>query len=298
MLLAAQSDGRDLRKQLGATAPKDESDVVTVARRTSLQARLQCIDKEVPALHAELALYEAEDAAELVRLRRDLLAQKISLAEQRIKRLTESLDKARRAEAERAVDEARQMQRQVEALPQLRTLAAENIRLAEELRSRTKPIEAAEHDLKLSTDLVEKLSEQFGKTREKATAVGLTETIGQLLRKQRDKLHDPADFQRSVDDRSQAIDDVQFRLYELDEIRSNVANPEIFQSLMAEGSSRSDASIAEEPGKSRPRSSRQQAAASRPAQPQPDQLLRHAAGAGHHAAPAHPTDQRICPVHR
>ena len=174
------------------------------------------------------------------------------------------------------------MQRQVEALPQLRTLAAENIRLAEELRSRTKPIEAAEHDLKLSTDLVEKLSEQFGKTREKATAVGLTETIGQLLRKQRDKLHDPADFQHSVDDRSQAIDDVQFRLYELDEIRSNVANPEIFQSLMAEAPLPVDASIAEEPGKSRPRSSRQQAAASRPAQPQPDQLLRHAAGAGHH----------------
>ena len=185
-------------------------------------------------MHAELALYEAEDAVELVRLRRDLLAQKVALAEQRIKRLTESLDKARRAEAERAVDEARQMQRQVEALPQLRTLAAENTRLAEELRSRTKPIEAAEHDLKLSADLVEKLSEQFGKTREKATAVGLTETIGQLLRKQRDKLHDPAEFQRSVDDRSQAIDDVQFRLYELDEIRSNVANPEIIQLIMAE----------------------------------------------------------------
>jgi potassium efflux system protein len=234
LLLAAQSDSRDLRKQIGATAPKDEPEMLTVARRTALQARLQCIDKEAPALKAELALYEAEDSVELTRLRRDLLTQRIALAEQRIKRLTESLDKARRAEAERAVDEARQMQRQVEALPQLRTLAAENIRLAEELRSRTKPIEAAEHDWKLSTDLVEKLSDQFGKTREKATAVGLTETIGQLLRKQRDKLHDPADFQRSVDDRSQAIDDVQFRLYELDEIRSNVANPEIIQSIMAE----------------------------------------------------------------
>jgi potassium-dependent mechanosensitive channel len=234
LLLAAQSDSRDLRKQIGATAPKDEPEMLTVARRTALQARLHCIDKEAPALKAELALYEAEDAVELVRLRRDLLTQKIALAEQRIKRLTESVDKARRAEAERAVDEARQMQRQVEALPQLRTLAGEDIRLAEELRSRTKPIEAAEHDLKLSTDLVEKLSDQFGKTREKATAVGLTETIGQLLRKQRDKLHDPADFQRSVDDRSQAIDDIQFRLYELDEIRSGLANPEILQSIMAE----------------------------------------------------------------
>jgi potassium-dependent mechanosensitive channel len=234
LLLAAQNDGRDLRKQLGAGAPKDEPDALTLARRTSLQARLQCLDKEVPALQAELALYEAEDAVELVRLRRDWVGLKIALAEQHIKQLTEALDKARRAEAERAVEEARRMQRQVESLPQLRVYAAENTRLAEELQSRTKPIEAAERDLKLSTDLVEKLSEQFSKTREKATAVGLTETIGQLLRKQRVKLHDPADFQRSVDDRSQAIDDVQFRLYELDEIRSNLANPEIIPSLLAE----------------------------------------------------------------
>ncbi len=62
----------------------------------------------------------------------------------------------------------------------------------------------------------------------------MTGTIGQLLRKQRAGLHDPADFQRSVDVRSQAIDDVQFRLYELEEIRSSLANPEPLQLIMAQ----------------------------------------------------------------
>ncbi|HUE14370.1 MAG TPA: mechanosensitive ion channel domain-containing protein [Planctomycetaceae bacterium] len=235
LLLAAQTDSRDLRKQLVAEAPKDEPGAVSLARRTSLQARSQCIEKEVPALQAELARYEAEDAVELVRLKRDLLAQQIALAQQQIKQLTESLDKARRLEAERAVADARRMQ--VEAHPLLRSLAAENTRLAEELQARTKPIETAEHDLKLAKDLSEQLGEQFSKTREKAAGVGMTETIGQLLRKQRAKLPDPSDFQRSVDVRSQAIDETQFRLYELEENRSSVdlANPEpLIQKTLAQ----------------------------------------------------------------
>lgn len=232
LLLAAKGDSRDLRRQLGAEAPKDEPNALTVARRTALQARLQCIDEEVPALQAELARYEAEDAVELVRVQRDLLAQQITLAQHRIKRLTESLDKARRLEADRALAEAQRMQ--FEAHPLLQSQAAENTRLAEDLQTLTKPIETAEHDLKQAGDLFEKLREQFSKTREKAAGVGLTQTIGQLLRKQRAALPDPPDFQRSVDVSSHAIDETQFRLYELDEIRSSLAGQEPIQSILAQ----------------------------------------------------------------
>jgi potassium efflux system protein len=231
LLMAAQTSGRDLRKQLGAEPPKDEPSALSLSRRISLQARLHCIDEEVPALQAELAKYEAEDAVELVRLNRDLLAQQIALGQQNLKKLTELLDRARRREAERAVAETHRVQ--VDVDPLLRSLAAENARLAEELQSVTKPIESAERDLKQVGDLWDKLREQFSKTREKAAGVGLTETIGQLLRKQRAKLPDPPDFQRGVDVSSHEIDETQFRLYELDEIRSSVANPDpLIQQIM------------------------------------------------------------------
>ena len=72
LILAAQTDLRDLRKQMAVGAPTDEPPALTLARRTSLQARMQCIDQEVPALQAELARYEAEDAVELLRLKRNL----------------------------------------------------------------------------------------------------------------------------------------------------------------------------------------------------------------------------------
>ncbi len=192
LLLAAQTDSRDLRKQLNVEAPKDEPGAITLARRTSLQARQQCVEEEVPALQAELGLYEAEDAVELVRLRRDLQTQRIALEQQRIKLLTQAVDKARRVEAERAVDGARNVQQN--ANPLLGKLADENMRLAEDLQKLTKPIEVAERELKESGDLWDKLREQFSKTRNKADGVGLTETIGQLLRKQRVALRDPGRF--------------------------------------------------------------------------------------------------------
>jgi potassium-dependent mechanosensitive channel len=232
LLLAAQTDRRDLRKQLNVEAPKDESGALTLARRTSLQARQQCIDEEVPALQAELGLYEAEDAVELVRLRRDLQTQKIAFAQQHIKQLTQAVDKARRLEAKRAVAEAQKAEQHAD--PLLGRLASENMRLAEDLQKVTKPIEVAERELKESGDLWGKLRDQFSKTRDKADGVGLTETIGQLLRKQRVALRDPADFQRGVEVNSRAIDETQFRLYELDEIRSSLANPDpIVQEVLA-----------------------------------------------------------------
>ena len=95
-------------------------------------------------MHAELGLYDAEEAVELVRLRRDLLAQKIALAQQQIKQLTQAVDRARRLEAKRAVADAQKMQRR--ANPLLRSHAVENTHLAEDLQKLTKPIEVAERD--------------------------------------------------------------------------------------------------------------------------------------------------------
>ena len=116
----------------------------------------------------------------------------------------------------------------------LQSYAAENTRLAEEGRARTRPIEAAEKELKDSKAELEKLTEQFTNTRQKADGVGLTGAIGQLLRKQRAELKDPLVYQRSVDGHSQAIDEIQFRLYELDEIRSNAAKPEMIRTILAQ----------------------------------------------------------------
>jgi potassium efflux system protein len=221
-LLGMHDEFVEARKQLAAPVSKDESAPLALAHRTLVQAKLQALEQESPSLRAELAQYDAEDAVDLVRLQRDVLVQRIAGEERHIKAVTELLDQTRRAEADDAVAAARRLE--VESDPLLEALAAENLRLAEDSQKLTKPIETAEQELKKANTALETLTKQFAQIKQKADGVGLTNPIGQLLRKQRAALPDPP--QRSVDASSQIIDDVQFRLYELDEVRSSLANPE------------------------------------------------------------------------
>jgi potassium efflux system protein len=228
-LLAMHDEYVESRKQAAAPLSKDEAAALALAHRTVAQAKMQAIQQEAPSLRAELAQYDAEDGVDLVRLQRDVLVQRIAFEERHIKAVTELLDETRRAEADRAVAAARRLE--VQAHPLLQVQTAENVRLAEESQKLSKPIETAEQELKKANSALETLTKQFAQIKQKADGVGLTNPIGQLLRKQRAALPDPP--QRSVDASSQVIDEVQFRMYELDELRSSLANPEpIIQDIL------------------------------------------------------------------
>ena len=221
-LLAMHDEFVEGRKQVAAPLSKDEAAATALAHHSLAQAKVQALEQEAPCLRAELAQLDAEDAVDLVRLQRDVLVQRIAGEEHHIKSVTELLDKTRRVEGDRAVAAARRLE--VETDPLLQAQAAENLRLAEESQKLSKPIETAEQELKKAKAALEKFTKQFAQIKQKADGVGLTNPIGQLLRKQRADLPDPP--QRSVDASSQIIDTMQFRLYELDEIRSGVANSE------------------------------------------------------------------------
>ncbi len=230
-LLALHDEIVDQRKHAAAPLAKDEAATLVLARHAAAQAKVQALEQEAPSLRAELLQFDAEDAVDLVRLQRDVLVQRIAFEEHRIKEVTELLDKTRRAEADRAVAAARRLE--VEAHPLLQALTAENTRLAEDSQKLSKPIETAEEELKKAKAALEKFTMQFAQIKQKADGVGLTNPIGQLLRKQRADLPEPP--QRSVDASTQLIDEAQFRLYELDENRSSLANPEpIVQSILSQ----------------------------------------------------------------
>lgn len=221
-LLVLHDEVVDLRKQVAAPLSKDEAVPLVLARRTLVQSRVQAIEQEGPFLRAELAQYDAEDAVDLVRLQRDVLVQRIAFEENHIRTVTKLLDLTRRAEADRAVAAARRLE--VDSHPLLQAHTADNTRLAEESQKLSKPIETAEEELKKAKSALESLTQQFAQIKQKADGVGLTGPIGQLLRKQRAALPDPP--QRSVDASTEVIDKAQFRMYELDELRSSLANPE------------------------------------------------------------------------
>jgi potassium efflux system protein len=95
----------EARKQLSQTPPQDEDPVLSNARRTLAQARLQVLEAEGPALSAELARLTAESSLQIPRYRVELAQKKIAQREAEITKLKSRQDEQRRDEAEEKRDD-------------------------------------------------------------------------------------------------------------------------------------------------------------------------------------------------
>ncbi|REJ88566.1 MAG: potassium transporter KefA [Planctomycetota bacterium] len=233
-LAAASEKVIELRKQLGALPP-GEPPLLSAARRVELRARQLVAELESPALEAELAKYDAEEATNLLRLQRDLRTQEVALAERELALLADQVKTARASAAQIAVEQARDEAVVVD--PLLRSYADRNQQLAEAVKSLTRRIEDVEAEAKTSQETHSSLRKQFDKTRKKVETVGLNSSIGVLLRRQRIALADPSQWRVAIHDRQQRIDEAQYDLLEYDEERQELADPDaIIQEILTQAS--------------------------------------------------------------
>ncbi len=217
--------------------PTDEPALLNTARRTEMAARRLAFESEIPALENELAKYDAEEVADLVRLQRDLCTQEVALAERNLNLLKEQIKKAQAVAAEEAVRKARD--EAIAADPVLESYAERNRNLAEVAKSITEQFDAADADLKTAREVHDQLLRQFEQTCKKVESVGLTSSIGALLRKQRASLPDVRKRRAAVGNRRKTIDDTQYELFEYDDERQELANPDLLvQSIMVNADAR------------------------------------------------------------
>lgn len=215
VLLSAPERLAENQKQLDATAPTDEKPLITLARRTELLARRQMLLCEAPAIQAELAMYDAEEAVGLLRQQRDLRAQEVALAEKHLA-LLDQLVKKKRAEADaEAVRQAREDA--IRAEPALKDLARRNEELAEAAPGLTHKIELAEKELQTVKLDLEDLKKKFKKTTDKIDRVGLTGAIGLLLRKERAELPNLAERRNNIRNRRKLSEQTQYELFKYDD---------------------------------------------------------------------------------
>jgi len=222
LLFSAPQRLSEIQTQLDAPPPPEEAAEVTKARRTELLARQRAAELEIPALQNELAKRDAEDAVDLVRLQRDLYNQRVALAEQELQRINNRLRDARARASQEAVDQA--AEEAVAAQPLLRAFAEENRRLTVDALELTEPIEktVTEHELAAST--LAELQQDFEQTKARVKSVGLTNSIGSMLRNQEIDLPDTRVYENRVQRRQRTIDDVQFQLFEYNDQRSEIAH--------------------------------------------------------------------------
>ncbi|HPM79692.1 MAG TPA: mechanosensitive ion channel [Candidatus Anammoximicrobium sp.] len=225
LLFSAPQRLQEIDGQLQSPTPADEPSLLTLARRTELEARRLAIEQEIPAYQNELAKYDAEDALDLVRLQRDWRIQEVAFAERQFQLLDSRVKQLRAAAAGEAVRQAEE--EAVRAQPLLRDYAARNRELAEKAQTLTQQIGQTEHALRDAEALLESVQQEFQQAKEREQSVGLTKTVGAQLRKQEAALPDVRKYRQNIRTRQQTIEDVRYELFELEEERNALAQPEL-----------------------------------------------------------------------
>lgn len=217
-LLSANQRLAEIQQQLDTAAPADEPRLLTEARRAELLVRRMLIDAEQPALQNELAKYDAEDAADYLRLERDVRAEEIRLRTDELQMLQALLAKRRAADSAEALLRARDA---VEAAPApLKAAAEENVALAETAHALTQPIEEVRRQFEKRKGRLEAVQKQFANTERQVREIGLTGSIGALLRRQKGDLPDLRRLAKDVQYRKALIEDTQYDVFQYSDERS------------------------------------------------------------------------------
>lgn len=217
-LLSASQRLADIQTQLETPAPADEPPLATAARRAELQVRRKLIEAEQPALQNELSKYDAEDSHDLLRIERDVRVRQIALATAELESLQAQLARQRAADSaaalQAAIDESA-------ATPELlKPFAEENIEFARAADALSLPIEETHAKLEKTKARLEEVQKQFADTRQRVNEIGLTGSIGALLRRQRVALPDVKKRQQNLQARKTLIEDMQYQLFDYNDLRA------------------------------------------------------------------------------
>ncbi len=229
--LASQAPATDLHPDLAA------------AKSIEMAARRMALEAEAPALESRIAKFDAEDAADLLRMQSDLAAKQTAFAEQQLQKLRDEVKAARDAAAEESVRKARL--EAIVAAPALKHLAERNQELAETEQAIYKQLSTAERDLKAANEAFESLDRQFKLMKQKVETVGLTSSVGAQLRRQRATLPDINQRRQAIAKRSATTDEVQYQAIEYDDERQTLGDADaVVASILAEAPPRDGFGIA------------------------------------------------------
>lgn len=228
-LLTATQDVARIQKQLDTAAPADEPPLLTTARRAALAVEKALIESQLPALNNELALYDVEDTTDILRLDRDVKAEQVQASTEALEALKAELAKKRAADSQAAVSRAQAF---AKAAPDaLKDAARRNIALATAIHDLTQPLLDTARKLDETRKRREELEKQFLVTEQRVNEIGLTGSIGAMLRRQLDELPNVTRRRREVHDRKAVIEEAQYSYFEYDDARADTVDQTLQQVL-------------------------------------------------------------------
>ncbi|HZZ27598.1 MAG TPA: mechanosensitive ion channel domain-containing protein [Pirellulales bacterium] len=204
-----------------ASAASPDTSAITQARHVARHARRLALESEIALAEKELQAYDAT-ASELLSLEQDEAAQAVEEAQQRVAAWQEAVNTRREAEANQQVSEAHWAA--AAAVPAIRQLAEDNSALADERQQLAKTVAQLAGERAAVLAKLSKVSDQFKQATDKLSATGLTESIGQMLLKQRSELGQVEADRHALRQRQDEISRVQLELFEFQEQQDDLRN--------------------------------------------------------------------------
>jgi potassium efflux system protein len=194
-LAEARREAEKAEEDRRAAPLPDDAPAVAEARRWMLDANAAALSAEVRMLEEELLSQPAR--LDLLRAQADQAAGRLEAAKAAYAALEEQVNDRRRAEAERAKEEAKAAERDAAGKhPLLKHLAEQNAALGETLGAMASALAGMTAEQQATDQLARRIDEDFRNARKKLEVGGLSEALGRLLLQQKRTLPNPRDFAR------------------------------------------------------------------------------------------------------
>ncbi len=205
-----------------------ESIEIKKARNTLFEIKKETAIQEINNYEKELQSYSV--TSELISLQRDLTALHFAEAEKLVHTLENVINDQRRIKAEHDERKAKEALRTaINSAPYIHDLIEENALLANKRTGANGliiKIENASVEIEKLEQNLEQLKDEFNVTTKKVEAAGLTNSIGQVLRKKREELPDIGRLRKRIKRRKSEIVNVQLDLIDLEVQRSHLSDIE------------------------------------------------------------------------
>ncbi|MCA8924880.1 MAG: hypothetical protein KDD82_23925, partial [Planctomycetes bacterium] len=226
----AQASARaELQRLIGEVRgepPVTRTDSAPLAARMKKIARVRELEAVIDLHEAELRSFDAR--LELLPARRDLAQRAFNVATKRLEEWQAVLNQRRKLEAKAEAEAARQAAREAAAnFVQLRVVAELNTELAQKRSELAGVLEESSKRLNARRAELVRLQTQFHGIRRKLKVAGLTNAMGQVLRRQYNDLPDVSELRSQGIVEQDRLAAAQFKLYEYEELRSKVGDLDV-----------------------------------------------------------------------
>ncbi len=203
-----------IQEEIDAPPPQDQPRELTAALETLLKVRKLRAMEERTALRAEQTWCESDAANDLLRMQRDVSTKELAIADAEAQLIQDAIDKRRGSEADQRVHAAELVVAQTK-MP-LNPIAQTNLDLAKESHDLTTELHNTNERLDAARQGYNDLKAEFEQSQTMEKAVGLTESIGLLLRQQRAKISDTRSLHSRLALRGEKVRQTRMRLFQIE----------------------------------------------------------------------------------